>query len=202
MTWEDPISPIGKEILPMVGGVATFDALLLTADYRLVSLPPLSVWPWQEAIRLLLGDRAVRAASYERVARSPSTEVVLPSVMALKEWRRRPGRPPFTRYNLYLRDRFTCQYCAATPGSDSLTIDHVVSRVQGGKTLWENAVACCIPCNTRKSGRTPAPAGLRLLKEPRLPGWEQLARQHRTYPKGFLHESWIDYLYWDTDLEP
>lgn len=186
----------------MVGGAATFDALVLNADYRPVSVAPLSVWPWQEAVRLLLGGRAVRVASYERVVRSPSTEIVLPSVLALKEWHRRPGRPPFTRYNLYLRDRFTCQYCAAQPGSDSLNIDHVVPRVQGGRTVWENAVACCISCNTRKGGRTPAQAGMRLLKEPRLPRWEEIARQRRTYPEGFLHESWLDYLYWDTDLEP
>jgi 5-methylcytosine-specific restriction endonuclease McrA len=136
------------------------------------------------------------------MARSPSTEVVLPSVVALKEWRSRPGRPPCTRHNLHLRDRFTCQYCAATPESDRLTIDHVVPRIQGGKTLWENAMTCCIPCNTRKGGRTPAQAGMRLLREPRLPGWEQRACQRRTCPTGFLHESWIDCLYWDSDIEP
>jgi 5-methylcytosine-specific restriction endonuclease McrA len=186
----------------MVGGAATFDALVLNADYRPVSVAPLSVWLWQEAVRLLLGGRAVRAASCERVVRSPSTKIVLPLVVALKDWHHRTGRPPFTRYNLYLRDRFTCQYCGKTPGSDSLNIDHVVPRIQGGKTLWENAVACRLPCNARKGGRTPAQAGMRLLREPRLPRWEELARQRRTYPEGFLHESWIDYLYWNADLEP
>jgi len=186
----------------MIGGAATFDALVLNADYRPVSVAPLSVWPWQEAVRLLLGGRAVRVASYERVVRSPSSEIVLPSVVALKDWHRWPGRPPFTRYDLYLRDRFACQYYGKRPGSDSLNIDHVIPRIQGGKTWWESAVTCYISCNTRKGGRTPVQAGMHLLREPRLPRWHELMHQRRIYPRGFLHESWINYLYWDMDLEP
>ena len=104
-------------------------ALVLNADYTPLSYYPLSVWPWQTAVKAVFLDRVDIVAQYERAVRSPSAEFRLPSVIALKQFVRPSQFPAFTRFNLFLRDRFTCQYCGH-PGD--LTFDHVVPRAQGG----------------------------------------------------------------------
>lgn len=67
----------------------------------------------------------------------------------------------FSRINVFTRDRFTCQYCGTRKVMRDLNYDHVIPRVQGGKTVWENIVTCCYPCNDRKAGRTPSQAGMK-----------------------------------------
>ena len=130
-------------------------ALVLNADYTPLSYYPLSVWPWQTAIKAVFLDRVDIVAEYEREVRSPNHRVKLPSVIALKSYVRPSAFPAFTRFNLFLRDKFECQYCGS--GHD-LTFDHVVPRAQGGRTTWENVVTACAPCNLKKGGRTPKQA--------------------------------------------
>ena len=90
---------------------------------------------------------------------APTAAIKLPSVIALKYYVRPSAFPAFTRFNLFLRDKFACQYCGS--GND-LTFDHVVPRAQGGRTTWENVVTACAPCNLKKGGRTPKQAGMPL----------------------------------------
>ena len=106
--------------------------------------------------------------------------------------------PAFTRFNLFLRDRFVCQYCG---DPRELTFDHVVPRAQGGRTTWENVATACAPCNLRKGGRTPAEAHMNLNRRPFRPTSWQLQEHGRSFPPGYLHDSWRDYLYWDIELE-
>ena len=86
-------------------------ALVLNADFRPLSYFPLSLWPWYEAIKAVFLDRVNIIAEYDRVVRSPSFEMRLPSVISLKEYIPSARRPAFTRFNVFLRDRFSCQYC-------------------------------------------------------------------------------------------
>ena len=85
-------------------------ALVLNADYRPLSYYPLSLWTWQEAVKAAFLDRVTILAEYEDVVRSPSTEIKIPSVVVLKEYVRPQKRVAFTRFNLFLRDEFSCQY--------------------------------------------------------------------------------------------
>ena len=71
-------------------------------------------------------------------------EFRIPSVVVLKDYVKPQKRVAFTRFNLFLRDEFCCQYCAA---KGDLTFDHVLPRSKGGITSWENVVAACSPCN-------------------------------------------------------
>ena len=71
---------------------------------------------------------------YDREVHSPSVALKLPSVIALKEYVPAARRPAFTRFNVFLRDRFVCQYCHA---HDDLTFDHIIPRSKGGQTTWE-----------------------------------------------------------------
>ncbi|MDB5494322.1 MAG: restriction endonuclease [Phenylobacterium sp.] len=108
-------------------------------------------------------------------------------------------RPPaFTRFNLFLRDSFACQYCHAT---EELTFDHVIPRSRGGRTTWENIVTACARCNLTKGGRTPQQASMHPRRHPRRPSAYELQEHGRKFPPHHLHESWLDYLYWDIELE-
>jgi len=103
-------------------------ALVLNADFRPLSYYPLSLWPWQEVIKAVFLDRVDVVASYDQVVHSPSFEMRLPSVVALKQYVPQERPPAFTRFNLFLRDAFSCQYCGST---EDLTFDHVIPRSRG-----------------------------------------------------------------------
>ncbi|WP_166415565.1 HNH endonuclease [Cochlodiniinecator piscidefendens] len=173
-------------------------ALVLNADYRPLSYYPLSLWPWQEAIKAAYLDRVDIIAEYDCTVRSPSVEIRVPSVVVLKDYIKPKRRIAFTRFNLFLRDEFQCQYCGS---KGDLTFDHVVPRAAGGRTSWENVVAACSPCNLRKGSKSLRNARMSLAKIPRQPGSDELRNMGRKFPPNFLHESWMDFLYWDTELD-
>jgi 5-methylcytosine-specific restriction endonuclease McrA len=173
-------------------------ALVLNADYRPLSYYPLSLWPWQEAVKAAFLDRVEIVATYDECVHSPSTSIRIPSVVVLKDYIKPQKQVAFTRFNLFLRDEFCCQYCGAR---GDLTFDHVIPRSRGGITSWENVVAACSSCNLRKGSKSLRQAGLTLRRPPRQPGSEELRNQGRKFPPNYLHDSWIDYLYWDAELQ-
>ena len=175
-----------------------YPALVLNADYRPLSYYPLSLWPWQEAVKAAFLDRVDIVAEYDAVVRSQRSEIRIPSVVVLKEFVKPQKRVAFTRFNLFLRDAFCCQYCGAR---GDLTFDHVLPRSRGGITSWENVVAACSPCNLRKGNRTLKQVGFHLATRPRMPSAEEMQAHGRRFPPNHLHESWMDYLYWDAELE-
>jgi len=144
-------------------------------------------------------DRVAIVAEYDTVVHSPSRSMRLPSVVALRDYRKVERNVPFTRYNLFLRDRFTCQYCGA---GEDLTFDHLVPRSKGGITTWENVVTACSPCNLTKGGHLPGEVDMWPENLPVRPTVQQLHANGRMFPPNYLHESWADFLYWDTVLEP
>ncbi|MEM1302484.1 MAG: HNH endonuclease [Pseudomonadota bacterium] len=173
-------------------------ALVLNADYRPLSYYPLSLWPWQDAIKAAWLERVDIVAEYDEYVRSPSTQIKIPSVVVLKDYVKPQKRVAFTRFNLFLRDEFSCQYCGA---KGDLTFDHVVPRARGGVTSWENVVAACSRCNLKKGSRSLRESGLSLRKPPRQPASEELRNMGRKFPPNYLHESWMDFLYWDSELQ-
>lgn len=179
------------------GSLKQHPALVLNADYRPLSYLPLSLWPWQEAIKAAYLDRVDIVAEYDQVVRSPSTTIRIPSVVVLKDYVKPRKRVAFTRFNLFLRDEFCCQYCGTT---GDLTFDHVIPRSKGGITSWENVVAACSRCNLFKGSRNLHQVSMSLRKPPRQPGAEELRNMGRKFPPNFLHESWQDFLYWDAEL--
>ncbi|MDM7459709.1 MAG: HNH endonuclease [Paracoccus sp. (in: a-proteobacteria)] len=173
-------------------------ALVLNADFRPLSYYPLSLWPWQEAIKAVFLDRVTILAEYDEVVRSQRQAFRIPSVVVLKDYVKPQKRVAFTRFNLFLRDEFRCQYCGAR---GDLTFDLVVPRSRGGLTSWENVVAACSPCNLRKGNRSLRHSGMSLRRKPVRPDPAQLQSIGRRFPPNHLHESWMDFLYWDAELE-
>ena len=174
-------------------------ALVLNADYRPLSYYPLSLWSWQDSIKSVFLDRVSIVSYYDRQIRSPSFSMKLPSVIALKSYIRPQSNPNFTRFNVFLRDKFACQYCG---DKKDLTFDHLLPKSRGGLTDWNNVVTACSSCNVKKGGKLYKDCDLKLANKPYAPTVEDLHRNGRNFPPNFLHESWMDYLYWDIELEP
>ena len=167
-------------------------ALVLNADYRPLSYYPLSLWSWQDSIKSVFLDRVVIVSQYDRVISSPSFSMKLPSVIALKSYIRPQSNPNFTRFNVFLRDKFMCQYCGS---KKELTFDHLLPRSKGGKTDWRNVVTACSSCNVKKGGRLFINAGMTLNQIPYQPTTEDLHKNGKNFPPNYLHKSWMDYLY-------
>lgn len=180
------------------GALKQHPALVLNADYRPLCYYPLSLWSWQDAIKAAWLDRVDILAEYDEVVHSPSVQIRMPSVIVLRDFVQPRKRVAFTRFNLFLRDEFRCQYCG-TRGD--LTFDHVIPRARGGRTSWQNVVAACSRCNLHKGARSLARSGLTLRRAPRAPDAEMLRNLGRKFPPGHLHASWLDFLYWDAELE-
>lgn len=177
-------------------------ALVLNADFRPLSYFPLSVWSWQDVIKAVFLDRVNILSEYEDiVVRSPSFEMKLPSVIALKEYIAPKATPAFTRFNLFLRDKFTCQYCGDKFPIGDLTFDHLIPRSRGGRTTWDNIATACMECNLQKGSMMCHECGMYPIKKPAQPSMYELQECGRGFPPNFLHESWGDYLYWDSVLE-
>lgn len=124
----------------------------------------------------------------------------VPEVVALVEYDRMPSQHvPFSRRNLFKRDRYTCQYCGCQPGGNELTIDHVIPRSRGGVSSWTNCVLACVACNHRKADRTPEQAGMKLKKKPVKPAWRPMYAAH-----DIRAENWSRFLseaYWNVELQ-
>jgi len=124
----------------------------------------------------------------------------VPEVVVLTRYDRLPVRSvPLSRRNLFKRDEYTCQYCGDRPGSEELTIDHVLPRSRGGVSSWANCVLACVECNKRKANRTPSEARMPLRGVPVRPKWQPsyASRLNRI-------ESWsrfISEVYWTVELE-
>ena len=110
-------------------------ALVLNADFRPMSYFPLSLLCWEDAVHAVFNERVSVVAEYDTWVRSPSTKIRLPSVVALRKYQPTARRVAFTRFNVFLRDRFTCQYCFETFTSSALTFEHVIPRSRGGQHL-------------------------------------------------------------------
>ena len=99
----------------------------------------------------------------------------VPEIIVLGVYDRLPRlEVKFTRRNVFLRDKFTCQYCAKVLPENKLNLDHVIPRDKGGKTTWDNIVASCVKCNTRKANKLPHEAGMHPAGKPFAPRWRPL----------------------------
>ncbi len=185
----------------MPDGGMHYPVLVLNADFRPLSYFPLSTWTWQDAVKAVFLDRVSVLSEYEKEVRSPSFSMRLPSVIALRDFIPSARTPAFTRFNVFLRDGFSCQYCEARRVTQELTFDHVIPRARGGRTSWENVVTACGPCNLRKGSKMPRECGMIPRVEPRRPTSYELQENGRYFPPNYLHESWRDFLYWDSELE-
>lgn len=164
--------------------------LVLNATYE-----PINVTAVRRAMVLLLKGVAQAEEMHNAEVHSAANAHKVPSVIRLLAYRHIPQQSrALSRKNILLRDRNTCQFCGRVFSSSELTLDHVVPRSRGGRSSWENLVACCYRCNNSKGDRTPEEAGFKLARRPRpftLHTSRQLMRMI-----GHRDERWRKYLFY------
>ena len=158
-------------------------ALVLNATYE-----PLCVVPVRRAVVLVLKEKAEVVHASDRQLHSERTVMAAPSVIRLTHFVKVPyrARAALNRRAVFARDDNRCQYC----GAAAENIDHVIPRSRGGSHTWENVVAACRPCNTRKEDRLVHESGLKLRRRP-------VAPQELTWivvAVGTVHPHWEPYL--------
>ncbi len=159
--------------------------LVLNQNYE-----PLSVCSARRALILLFREKAEMVEHNHEMVRSPSVSVPLPSIVRISRYVHIPRkRVLISRKNVIKRDNHRCQYCGTT--SAPMTVDHILPRVRGGADNWENLVCACMECNTKKGNKTPQEAHMKLLREPKRPGYLFFI-QHLA---GSVDDRWKQYLF-------
>ena len=197
----------------MVSGVLERPTLVLNRNWQPIHVATVArslTLLWNEAAFVVDPDdfRLYNWSDWARLAprenepfiRTVRSRIRVPEVLSLTHHDKpRQNAVTFSRRNVFKRDHTTCQYCSVRPGTEELTIDHVLPRAQGGLTTWENCVLACVSCNARKANRTPEQANMKLKKPPHRPAWKPL------YDTSAVRvASWSRFLseaYWTVSLE-
>lgn len=197
----------------MTGSVLQRPTLVLNRSWQPVAVSTVAralVKVWNETARIVDPSSfqqyswddwtQLQPADGDAVIQTQWLQLRVPEVITLTRYDRMPVKiVAFSRRNVFKRDHFTCQYCGCRPGSEELTIDHVIPRSRGGVSSWTNCVLACIECNSRKANRTPEQANMPLRKLPVRPLWNPLYAPH-----GVRIQSWSKFVseaYWNVELE-
>jgi len=173
------VTTVQRAICHLVKGTAK----VITPDWTTHTLEE-----WIEASRFYTNGNG-------KMIHSPSLSFLAPDAIYLVTFDRLPRvEVVFSRANLLIRDRYTCQYCGkSVKNPKDRTIDHILPRSRGGKTTWDNVVLCCRKCNLKKGDRTPEEAGMKLLSKPRAPRWESLIMEDFPREKKKAWRQFLEY---------
>lgn len=119
----------------------------------------------------------------------PLLDIGMPIIARLKDFKSIPYRQiPLRRRHVFERDDFVCQYTGELLSPSEATVDHVIPRSfpdSPGNT-WENLVTCSKKANNYKGNRTPEQAGMKLMRKPQKPTWDNLILKKRKEWKDFF----------------
>lgn len=211
----------------MTTGVLQFEqrkVLVLNRDWM-----PLQIWPLQRALIKLFSTYAdgtpkakiidpnrdfaeftwsdwtnLKVSAGDEYLGILNRGVPIPKVVKVRYDKPPHEQVTFSRRRLYKRDRYTCQYCGARPGSEELTVDHIMPRSKGGLSTWQNCCLSCLNCNLKKANRTPKEAKMSFFNKkfiPKKPKWSLIKDDGRFYRKHYKEwEHFISDMYWDVDI--
>lgn len=167
--------------------------MLWNESARVVDPADYQQYDWADWSRL-------RPAEGELFIQAVRMRLRVPEVITLTSYDRLPSAAvAFSRRNVFKRDHYTCQFCGVQPGTEELSIDHVIPRSHGGTSTWENCVLACVACNKRKADRTPREAGMQLRRQPIRPTWKPLYAAHRVRIASWA--KFVSEAYWNVELE-
>jgi 5-methylcytosine-specific restriction endonuclease McrA len=169
--------------------------LVLSSSHLPISFIPVSSVGWQDAIKSVYLKTSIVVQEYDDwEVRSPSYRCCVPSIIVSRAKLRYRNTVAMTRENIFLRDKYTCQYCGEV--GKNLTYDHVIPRAFGGKTNWENITSACHRCNIRRGTNVK----IQPANKPYKPTYHHLVEIRKTFPIVIPHASWNDYLGYDESL--
>ena len=156
---------------------------------------------WSEAGQMRERFASLDPDQYEWV-RTVRLHVPVPKVIRLLGYDKLPKQAvKLNRRNIFARDRTTCQYCGKRSSSSELSLDHVVPRSQGGLNTWDNLVCCCVRCNSKKGGRTPEQAHMKLIRVPEKPKRNPVINVRVGHEKYAPWRAFLDEAYWSVELK-
>ena len=142
------------------------------------SFKPIEIISWEEAFLLTWLNKAWAVEYSDKCIHSARKAFQVPSVIVLFRYiEEKFFTLPCTRKNIMIRDENRCQYCQKGFRDGELTIDHVIPRSKGGKTIWTNVVIACKPCNQQKSDLLLSQTSLSLLRAPRKPSYRSIIKK-------------------------
>jgi 5-methylcytosine-specific restriction endonuclease McrA len=128
--------------------------------------------------------------------------IAVPRIIRLLFYDRLPrSEVKLNRRNIFARDRNRCQYCGQKYPTSELSLDHVIPRSMGGKSVWTNMVCACTDCNVKKGGRTPKQAQLTLIQKPVRPKRNPLVHVHLGHQRYRSWKQFLDHAYWSVELK-
>jgi|TARA_R110001606_G_scaffold135304_2_gene272275 5-methylcytosine-specific restriction endonuclease McrA len=167
------------------------DTLLLNANGAPLCVTPLSTLSWQESIKLIWLDKINVLEWHDWEVHSVNHSMQVPSVITVKEYVPQAGAVNFTRTNVFIRDRYTCQYCFCSFKKSDLTLDHVLPRSKGGRTNWLNIVTACKKCNHSKGNN----AKITPKQMPTRPNFYHMYGS-KNFTLSIKHQIWLKYIDW------
>ncbi|RLI48378.1 hypothetical protein DRO61_06550 [Candidatus Bathyarchaeota archaeon] len=171
-------------------------ALVLNVDYTCIGLTS-----WENAASALYKDQVdiVDFYSGDKITCADGSNFPVAAVIVCRVYKNHMNKVPFSRKNIFIRDRLTCQYCSKRMHFSKLTFDHVYPRSEHKKnnssnspTNWENIVTCCHSCNTKKGCLTLEKCGMNLIKKPERPSPHGYVKG--IAPWTILQKEWVPYL--------
>lgn len=153
--------------------------LILNSDYRPISFYPLSTNSMKKVLKAIVKNKLTVVEEYDDIITVGGSTMRLPKTAVLKKYVKTHQEPKFSRYNVYLRDKFTCQYCGKKFAHHDLTFDHVNPRCKGGKTNWTNITTACKECNVNKGHKDLDGRKFVLLSKPHVPTNRELMNNLR-----------------------
>ncbi|MBA7563394.1 hypothetical protein ES708_05051 [subsurface metagenome] len=128
--------------------------------------------------------------------------IAVPRIIRLLFYDRLPrSEVKFNRRNIFARDKNKCQYCGKRYPTSELSLDHIIPRSIGGKSVWENIVCSCTQCNVKKGGKTPKQANMTLIQKPVKPKRNPLVHVHLGHQRYHSWKQFLDHAYWSVELK-
>jgi 5-methylcytosine-specific restriction endonuclease McrA len=128
--------------------------------------------------------------------------IAVPRIIRLLFYDRLPrNEVKFNRRNIFARDKNRCQYCGRRYPTSELSLDHIIPRSMGGKSVWENVVCSCTQCNVKKGGKTPKQANMTLIQKPVKPRRNPLVHIHLGHQRYHSWKQFLDHAYWSVELK-
>lgn len=182
------------------------EVLKLNAAYM-----PLELVSFKDAFRLIEKGTAEIVDTYDdRFFRTFKTAFEAPCVIRLFKFvapkKKMKFYKPFTRKNVWLRDKGKCQYCTKKISLAKMTYDHVIPRSKGGKLCWNNIVCCCLKCNSKKNNHSLNETHMKLIQKPYAPIIANnfntgMINRLKRIPKVFNNEKWKQWIYFNVELD-